>query len=154
MWEADDFNAATFAAKAGTGGETIFEMFGDTGNNYWGSWNDISNIASMDGSYADAQISPDLYDLYESDDVRFSNLRFSDGDKNCWTFKYEGKLDVPQDCNNVPIIRLSEMYLNRAEARMAKGDAAGALQDINVIREKRNASARTSGGMDIVRLAE
>ena len=152
MWEADDFNAATFAAQAGTGGETIFEMFGDTGNNYWGSWNDISNIASMDGSYADAQISPDLYDLYESDDVRFSNLRFTDGDKNCWTFKYEGKLDVPQDCNNVPIIRLSEMYLNRAEARMAKGDAAGALQDINVIRDKRNASARTSGGMDIVRL--
>lgn len=140
MWEADDFNAATFAAQAGTG------------NNYWGSWNDISNIASMDGSYADAQISPDLYDLYESDDVRFSNLRFTDGDKNCWTFKYEGKLDVPQDCNNVPIIRLSEMYLNRAEARMAKGDAAGALQDINVIRDKRNASARTSGGMDIVRL--
>ncbi len=152
MWEADDFNAATFAAQAGTGGETIFEMFGDTGNNYWGSWNDISNIASMDGSYADAQISPDLYDLYETDDVRFSNLRFTDGDKNCWTFKYEGKLDVAQDCNNVPIIRLSEMYLNRAEARMAKGDAAGALQDINVIREKRNASARTSGGMDIVRL--
>ncbi len=38
-----------------------------------------------------------------------------------------------------PIIsRLAEMYLNRAEARAKSGDAAGALADVNVIRERAN----------------
>lgn len=151
MWNANEFNAETFSASEGTGGETIFEIYGSTSNGYWASWDDISNIASMDGSYADAQISPDLYELYEADDVRYTNLRFSTGNANCWTFKYEGKLNVAQDCSNVPIIRLSEMYLNRAEARMNQGDASGAISDLNVIRSHRNASTLTSGGLDIVK---
>lgn len=38
---------------------------------------------------------------------------------------------------NLPIIRASELYLTRAEARQKSGDAAGALADINALRSKR-----------------
>jgi hypothetical protein len=37
---------------------------------------------------------------------------------------------------NVPLIRLAEMYLTRAEAAYQLGDAGGALADINVIRSR------------------
>lgn len=38
---------------------------------------------------------------------------------------------------NLPIIRASEMYLIRAEARYRNGDATGAIADINALRSKR-----------------
>ncbi len=37
---------------------------------------------------------------------------------------------------NIPLIRLAEVYLNRAEARFNKGDTPGALADLNVIRKR------------------
>ena len=45
--------------------------------------------------------------------------------------------------NDVPIIRISDIYLMRAEAKLRSGDEAGALQDINLIRSKRNAEGKT-----------
>ena len=41
---------------------------------------------------------------------------------------------------DIPIIRLGDVYLMRAEARLRKGDAAGALADVNALR-----AARTNG---------
>lgn len=45
--------------------------------------------------------------------------------------------------NDVPILRISDIYLVRAEAKLRKGDAAGALVDINYIRSRRNAAGKT-----------
>jgi hypothetical protein len=45
--------------------------------------------------------------------------------------------------NDVPILRVSDIYLVRAEAKLRKGDAAGALQDINYIRARRSAAGKT-----------
>lgn len=45
--------------------------------------------------------------------------------------------------NDVPIMRISDIYLMRAEARLRSGDQAGALQDVNYIRSKRNAPGQT-----------
>jgi len=45
--------------------------------------------------------------------------------------------------NDVPIIRISDMYLVRAEAKLRNGDAAGALTDINYIRARRSAVGKT-----------
>ena len=43
----------------------------------------------------------------------------------------------------MPIIRLSEVYLNRAEARVHEGDPAGATADLNVVRERSDAGSYT-----------
>ncbi|MDO1499497.1 RagB/SusD family nutrient uptake outer membrane protein [Winogradskyella maritima] len=36
-------------------------------------------------------------------------------------------------------MRLAEIYLMRAEAKLRKGDNAGALADVNMVRTSRNA---------------
>lgn len=45
--------------------------------------------------------------------------------------------------NDVPIIRISDIYLIRAEARLRSGDESGALDDVNLLRSKRNAPGKT-----------
>lgn len=45
--------------------------------------------------------------------------------------------------DNIPVIRVSEMYLNRAEALARNGNAAGALTDLNVIRTRAGLPAAT-----------
>lgn len=43
---------------------------------------------------------------------------------------------------DIPIIRLGDVYLMRAEAKLRKGDASGALADVNTLR-----TSRTSGAL-------
>ena len=40
-------------------------------------------------------------------------------------------------------MRISDIYLIRAEAKFRNGDAAGALADVNYIRSKRSAAGKT-----------
>ena len=55
---------------------------------------------------------------------------------------YSTKFDV--EFLNVPVIRLAEIYLNRAEARVHQGDGAGAANDLNVVRERSDAGSYAS----------
>ena len=54
---------------------------------------------------------------------------------------YTTKFDV--EFLNVPVIRLAEVYLNRAEAKVHQGDPAGATADLNVVRERSEAGSYT-----------
>ena len=45
--------------------------------------------------------------------------------------------------NDVPILRISDIYLVRAEAKFRIGDISGALADVNYIRVKRSAMGKT-----------
>jgi hypothetical protein len=45
--------------------------------------------------------------------------------------------------NDVPILRISDIYLVRAEAQFRNGNTAAALADINLIRSKRSAPGKT-----------
>lgn len=54
--------------------------------------------------------------------------------------------------DNVPVIRASELYLNRAEANYFLGNAAAALADLNTIRTRCGLPARTAAELPDVAL--
>tara|TARA_R110000737_G_scaffold264410_3_gene272301 strand:+ start:3784 stop:5529 length:1746 start_codon:yes stop_codon:yes gene_type:complete len=60
---------------------------------------------------------------------RFSKYQFSHTATNCCSYS---SVDVV-------LIRLGEMYLMRAEAKLRNGDNAGALEDVNTLRTSRTA---------------
>lgn len=62
---------------------------------------------------------------------RFSKYQCSRTSPNCNRFS---SVDIV-------LMRLGEIYLNRAEAKLRLGDTAGALEDINTLRAARNARA-------------
>ena len=62
---------------------------------------------------------------------RFSKYQFSHTAPNCCT---NSSVDLV-------LIRLGEIYLMRAEARLRNGDPAGALADVNTLRTSRTARA-------------
>ena len=62
---------------------------------------------------------------------RFSKYECSRTSDNCNSFS---SVDIV-------LLRLGEVYLMRAEAKLRNGDAAGALADVNMLRNSRNARA-------------
>jgi len=125
--------------------EVIFEIYGAEGNSSHGNWDVISYILSPDG-YGDVGVSMDLYEQYEDTDVRkglYTNT--ADYPNDFWSLKYPGKQGNLRE-DNIPVLRLSEMYLIRAEAIIRGATVAGvtAEDDINAIRVNRNATTVSS----------
>ena len=82
----------------------------------------------------------DLVDLYEDSDVR--SKFFTKVNTDNMITKYYGKEGgVPRQVN-IPILRLAEMYLNRAEAIYNGASISGvtAMGDLQAIAEKRGAT--------------
>ncbi len=142
---------------AGATGEVIFEVYGKKDNDYDSWWEGPSHMTNPIG-YADCAANDDLTGLFEATDVR-GNLFRTDADGasgSLWTLKYVGKgdgdaINTP-DFNNVIVLRLSEMYLNRAEA-ISNGAAipgASTLGDLNAIRANRGVSPLVSAGSDAI----
>ena len=96
--------------------------------------------------YGDVGASEDLLSLFEDGDVRANLFRTHPdyGDAK-WSLKYPGKLGNLRE-DNIPVLRLSEMYLNRAECIMRGATVAGrnAVADVNVIRTNRGLDGLTS----------
>ena len=148
MWTAEEY--PTVWGKELGSGEVIFEVYGKRTNGAYGSWEDLSYLTSPEGS-GDPQAAQPLIDLYAEGDVRLKTYRTDANNESgiLWTAKYPGKGDnAAPDCNNVVIFRLSEMYLNRAEALMRGATITGAtaISDLNVITSNRGAAAYTSVG--------
>lgn len=128
MWtKAEVKDAECYKVDVPKGGEVIFEIYGLKANSYDGYHDGISPMTGPNG-YGDAGCSQDLMDLYEESDVR--STLFQNSGEVYWTAKYIGKGLGKPDASNVIVLRLSEMYLNIAEA-VANGvsgyDGVGAL---------------------------
>lgn len=153
MWEADEL-ADVYAADKPEGGEVIFEIYGARANSYDEYWEGPAHMTSPDG-YADCGASNDLVELYDEGDARLDLFRtHEDAQGQWWTAKYIGKGLGTPEVSNVIVLRLSEMYLIRAEAMLNGASIPGAtpVGDLNMITSKRNAAAYTSVGSDIVYL--
>ena len=153
MWEANEVVDA-YAVDKPAEGEVIFEIYGTKSNSYDEYWEGPAYMTSPEG-YADCGASNDLYNLYADGDVRkelFQTHENAGG--QLWTAKYIGKGVSTPDVNNVIVLRLSEMYLIRAEAIINGASIPGAsvLGDLNVITSKRNAEPYVSAGADAVYL--
>lgn len=146
LWSAEEYETVWGKITPDASTEVIFEVFGDRKNSYWGSWDDITWMVNPDG-YADVASTADLRNLYENTDVRSKMfISHADAPDHFWTLKYPGKPGSNKQENNVVVLRLSEMYLNRAEAIYKGATVPGvtAESDLNAIASKRGASAIAS----------
>ena len=147
---AADYTKMFSAATAPAGGEIILEVYGSQKNDYWDNsgWQHLSHLTSLDGN-PDICATSDLYNLYEDGDVRQALFQQNGNDWFC--LKYYGKEGGAPRQTNVPILRLSEMYLNRAEAIINGASISGvtAESDLKALATKRNAtpSAATRAGV-------
>ncbi len=171
LWTAAEYTSVWSKDIAGAGGEVIFEVYGKQANSYDQYWEGPSHMTNPVG-YADCAATKQLVDLFEDGDVRgTTGIRPTDDGKvmfctdpdrasggQLWTMKYYGKGEgnavTSPDVNNTIVIRLSEMYLIRAEALLNGASISGAtaLKDLNTIREKRGASTLTNVGKTEVAL--
>ena len=145
----DDYLNMFRAATAPKGSEIIFEVFGSKKNEYWdeSGWTHLPYITSWgngdDGS-GDVCATTDLVNLYDEGDVRLNFFLKNENDYLCT--KFSGKEGgVPRE-TNIPILRLSEMYLNRAEAISKGASVSGASMrgDLETIATNRGTTVPTT----------
>lgn len=146
MWTVEDMEeSACFTEDVRSSGEVIFEVYGALGESYGGGNEGICSMTSKN-KYGDAGASLDLKNLYGEGDVRgtlFLNEKDEKSGANVfWTSKYVGKGLANPDVANVIVLRLSEMYLNRAEAAI-KGNLTtyDPVADITMVASNRGATA-------------
>lgn len=145
LYTVDNY-ASQWTANVG-GSEVIFEIYKDMTNL---SNEDCSYMTYPDGAYGDCICSAKLYNMYDDDDVRKSVYVQSDDPKKVglsWTAKYAGKGFQVPDANNTVILRLSEMYLLRAEAAFkgTPSDPTSALADLKAVTDNRGINVTSIG---------
>jgi tetratricopeptide repeat protein len=121
----------------------------------WADREGLAYVYHVDGYY-NAHVTKKFYDemLQDPNDIRWNVLTASEGTKaeasakntpgllpsyKVFIGKYPGKAAYKDmRTNDVPVIRLAEVYLNAAEAAFKLGDRATALQYLNVIVKRAN----------------
>jgi hypothetical protein len=86
------------------------------------------------GGYGDIRVTEDIRDLYEAGDVRQDLYYLQSGE--FYVGKFLGESATP-GLASPKLLRLSEMYLIRAEARAKQSKFATAIDDVNEIRAVR-----------------
>ena len=141
---------AIFANRNGS--ETLFELQQNDQNNA-GTGNDgLATFFASDGGLGrgDVRILPNFSTRYGESDVRGTDSLPATATKK---LIYLGNGARPGRLRtlkyrtygqNIPIIRLAEMYLIRAEADVRAGDMTSALDDVNLIRTRSGATPLAS----------
>lgn len=106
-----------------------------------------SGNRTQTGGFGDLVPTRALLDAYESEKDTLGNT-IPDVRRSLYELGTAGRGTAEIECtkflgrsgqvnlDNIPVIRVSEMYLNRAEALARSGNEAGALTDLNVIRTR------------------
>jgi hypothetical protein len=99
---------------------------------------------------------PQLLAAFETSDQRKANwtkMVTISGQPYTYPFKYKVRTATPPPTENYMVLRLAEVYLNRAEARMEQNNIAGAQQDLNRVRTRAGLSNTTANTQDQLRIA-
>jgi len=143
--------ASTFTNKFTN--ETIFELYNNDQNNA-GVANDglTTFYASLVGiGRSDVRILPAFAANYEAEDERLSQLIYEGVGRRPGALQTGKWTSFGQ---NIPVIRLSELLLTRAECNLRLGTAVGRepLADVNEVRARSRASLKTSVAVEDVLL--
>lgn len=159
-----DLYGGTYTNIFSKGEETIFYLFFTNSEN-WGS----SSLQSINGMMeseldsegydigkgvgdADLCVAEELIALFDQkNDLRIKAFRKAkiNGEKVWWTKKFNGWQGA-FGLDNVPVIRLSEVVLNRAEAQAELKKDTEALADVNELRTKRGLEAVSFSGEELL----
>ena len=136
-----------------SGSEIIFEVYvsqSDGSRSDLGDYLTAPEVAGGAG-YGDVRVSNDLINLYDATDVRLTGLTKTNSKYPGyrWSTKFPGKNGLLA-YNNVPVLRISEMYLIRSEAiyRGATVSGVTAIDDLNRVATNRNAEAYATVTLD------
>lgn len=128
--------------ESGTGPESLFELAFTTTDRL--GTDNISRIY-RDTNYGDVEVSEDLYNAYDANDIRL-NLYSADAG----TYRMVGKYSDELGSDNVRVIRYAEVVLNYAEALANSNREGDALVELTKITSNRNAPDYTTGSVDNV----
>ena len=127
--------------------ESIFEVFFSTAD-FNGS-NHLGYMYSPEGYY-DMLPTTDLDDLVATYSDPTNDVRTALWDTSVpVATKYKGP-DNAAGTENTKVIRLSEVYLIRAEARARQSDFTGARADLDALRSNRGIAATSSSDADLL----
>jgi hypothetical protein len=107
----------------------------------------IENGSTTPVSHGNVVLSPALFALYSANDVRRQIILPGLGNNASRQemTKFFSKAGA-NNLDHIPVLRMSEMYLNRAEANFRLGNTAAALEDLNRIRTRAGLTAVTLAG--------
>lgn len=159
-----DVYGGTYSDIFSKGEETIFYLYFTNSENLGSS--SLQSINGMMDSELDSEgydigkgvgdadlcVAEELVALFDQkNDLRFNIFRKAkiNGEKVWWTKKFNGWQGA-FGLDNVPVIRLSEVVLNRAEAQAELKKDAEALADVNEIRTKRGLEAVSLSGAELL----
>ncbi|MEZ4902316.1 MAG: RagB/SusD family nutrient uptake outer membrane protein [Spirosomataceae bacterium] len=96
--------------------------------------------SSLNQGRGDIRVQSKHLALYEASDIRGKFFNTSNAGTRTFTSKFNDRF------GDVPVVRLAEMYLTRAEANFRLGTTVGAapLADVNLIRTRAGVSALTT----------
>lgn len=121
--------------------ETIFEVSMNLSDPWFPGGN--NNVGGVYLFYHDLAATDQVVNLYEADDVRRNVLKPNSSGEHL-VYKYPGREGTEGfQVNHTKVIRLAEMYLNRAEANQRNNSEIGdsPLNDINYLRQMRGLDA-------------
>lgn len=131
--------------------ESLFEIQQNDQNNAGTANAGLATHFSSIGQQGrgDVRVLPAFADLYEETDARGTASLLYEG---TGTNRAAGQLRTGKWIaygQNIPVIRLAEMYLIRAETAFRTGDVTTALEDINLIRTRSNATPLTAAQLTL-----
>ena len=144
LWSNEEYPTAWGNdASANAPGEVLFEIVNTTTDSP--GIESIGYLSSPDG-YADLCITCSFYQLLKEDpdDVRLKILNL-DGQRYAYVNKYQPQGSEHICDANIPLIRLSEAYLNAAEAAVKTNDNRAAVQYLNPIVQRANPAKSVEG---------